>query len=429
MIKSEMKKTLAALVLLTFFGFTIVVLVPSAFANTDVDFSWAPSGEPYAGEEVTFTANISEFDEDCIMSYEWNFGDSYTASGKTVTHQLAKGNNTITLTFWRAVTTGEETTQYAIWANSTTGSPGFKLASSGCVIEGKIHSNNDVVITPGHIINGTIEYVSDYSGPEEFTYVSTSPEPFPIHYNIPDYKPGGLKTIAAQAEGKYHLINETLNVGEDAVLEGLYYVTSTAELIGSNISGIFTIVAEGNIWVSGNQQNCSAYLGNLLFLSNGTEFKIDGSNSYFGGSIYAPKAKIHVSGANNAIKGALFGDTILISASGLSNAIEAPIIVNVSKYVNASGGIGLMELGCYYVSELVPIELKFNVTKNVSADLMIDGYKIWERDTICSIENVIWIPESSGRHVITSHLYSLNGMECDNSSGLVTTYIKRVTVM
>ncbi len=94
-----------------------------------MDFSWAPSGEPYAGEEVTFTANISELDEDCIMSYEWNFGDSYTASGKTVTHQLAKGNNNITLTLWRAATTGEETTQYAIWANSTTGSPGFKLAS------------------------------------------------------------------------------------------------------------------------------------------------------------------------------------------------------------------------------------------------------------------------------------------------------------
>jgi hypothetical protein len=72
------------------------------------------------------------------------------------------------------------------------------------------------------------------------------------------------------------------------------------------------------------------------------------------------------------------------------------------------------------------VEVKFAVTQNVSAMLAVDSYKIWEKDPILAVENIPWIPMSSGRHVITTHLYCLNGMECDNSSASIPIYIKKV---
>ena len=137
-----------------------------------------------------------------------------------------------------------------------------------------------------------------------------------LRYDIADYKPEGSEALSAQAEGKYHFIDGKLHVSDsDVVLDGLYYVTDEAKLSGSNISGVFTIVAGGKIDISGSELNCNAYSGDLLFLSNDTKFKIAGSKSFFGGIIYIPKGEIDISGSTNTINGSLFGDTVKLSGS------------------------------------------------------------------------------------------------------------------
>jgi hypothetical protein len=403
-------------------------------ADAIVDFEWtSSSGEPYyAGEEVTLTANVGELDDDSIITYEWDFGDGHTASGKTVTHQFAHGSNNVSLKLRRTVITGEETTAYAIWANSTTTAGSITIVSTENTIKGMMHSNNDVTITGSkHNITGSIEYVSEYSGPDEFTYNVTTPMPFPVHYNITDYKPGGPKAVEAQAEGKYHL-NESLSVGPDTALDGLYYVNGTVSLLGNNIEGVFTIVANGDIHISGTNLNCSAYSCDLLFFSNGTSLQISQSDSYYGGTTYAPNGKIQISGKSNRLYGPIFGDTVRLSTSGYESesgwhGIKALKTINVSNEVNAGRSIKVKDPVSCYIGAFVPIELHFNVTENVSANLMVDGYEVWGKDTLSSIEKVKWLPMSSGRHVITAHLYAHNGMECDHRSRKTTIYIKKVT--
>lgn len=210
---------------------------------------------------------------------------------------------------------------YAIWANSTKGNA-IQWSGSRNMVNGGVHSNNGIRVSgSSNIIKGTTEYVSTFtdSGSNN-TYIpppiKVSTEPFPIQYNISDYKPGRKEAIAAEAEGKYHYFDKNFHVSDsDIVLDGLYYVEGNVKLSGSNISGVFTIIAERKIDVGGSEHNCSAYSGNLLFLSNSIKIKIAGSESDFSGIICAPKGEIDLSRSGNTINGGLFADTVKLSGS------------------------------------------------------------------------------------------------------------------
>lgn len=227
---------------------------------------------------------------------------------------------------------------YAIWANSTTHKHAIQWSGSKNVVNGKVHSNNDIRVSgSSNIINGTTEYVSTFtdSGSNN-TYtpppIKVQPEPYPIQYNIADYKPGGSEAIAAENEGKYHYFDKKFHVsGSDVVLDGLYYVEGDVKLSGRNITGVFTIVAEEKIDVSGSEHNCSAYSPNLLLLSGEEEgkgkdkekIKIAGSNSIFCGVIYTKTGDIELSGSRNMINGSFFADTVKLSGSELNiNAVH-----------------------------------------------------------------------------------------------------------
>jgi len=217
---------------------------------------------------------------------------------------------------------------YAIWANSTKGNA-IQWSGSRNVVNGGVHSNNGIRVSgSSNIINGTTEYVSTFtdSGSNN-TFIpppiKVSPEPFPIQYNVADYKPGGKKAVAAEAEGKYHYFDKNFHVSDsDVVLDGLYYVEGDVKFKGNNISGVFTIVAEKKIDVSGSEHNCSAYCSNLLLLAGkekgkgkGEKIKIAVSNSNFCGVIYTEKGKIEISGSENTLNGDLFADTVKLSVS------------------------------------------------------------------------------------------------------------------
>ena len=217
---------------------------------------------------------------------------------------------------------------YAIWANSTKHKDAIHWSGSKNVVRGDVHSNNDVKVSgSSNMIIGTTEYVSKFkdSGKKN-TFIpppiKVSPEPFPVQYNISDYAPGGSEAVAAQNEGKYHYFDKNFHVsGSDVVLDGLYYVEGDAKLSGSNISGVFTIVAEKKIEVSGSKHNCSAYSTNLLLMSGKDEGEDKGeitiavSKSTFLGVMYTKEGKIEMPGSENTLNGGLFADTVKLSGS------------------------------------------------------------------------------------------------------------------
>jgi PKD repeat protein len=72
---------------------TLTVL-PACVPVSGTDFSWIPPA-PIAGEVVTFTASVTGSEP---ISFFWDFGDGFTATGETVAHSFASGVYTVTLT-------------------------------------------------------------------------------------------------------------------------------------------------------------------------------------------------------------------------------------------------------------------------------------------------------------------------------------------
>ena len=149
------------------------------------------------------------------------------------------------------------------------------------------------------------------------TISQVAPEPFPVYYELDDYKPGGSAALAAGND--YHHIIGNLHVsGSNKTLAaGLYYVTGNVKLDGNNITGNITVVAEGNIYVGGSGHNYSAYSNELLFLSNRKRAKLSGNEHDFDGKIYVPQGKILVYGSNTTMDGCLYNDTVKLAGSKL----------------------------------------------------------------------------------------------------------------
>jgi len=240
---------------------------------------------------------------------------------------------------------------YGIWANGTSTTQTIHLSGSKNVVNGNVHSNGDFKMSGSHNkINGTIEYVTslDISGGNNkyLNALKVSPKKFLV-FNINDYKPDGIK--AEFAGNHYHYIEGDLHISGTEELSGLYYVTGDVKLSGNGTCGKFTIVARGNIHVSGFKCNCSAFSEGLLFFSAGN-LKISGSKNKFNGIIYAPNGEIDVSGSNNTIKGCLLGDTVKLTGSetyietdsdgdGVPDAEEIQLGTDPQHWTNTDGVI------------------------------------------------------------------------------------------
>jgi hypothetical protein len=69
---------------------------------TGLDFTWTPT-EPFAGEPITFTATVSGTPP---IDFAWDFGDTFTGTGATVTHTYADaGTYTVITTATNACST------------------------------------------------------------------------------------------------------------------------------------------------------------------------------------------------------------------------------------------------------------------------------------------------------------------------------------
>jgi len=217
---------------------------------------------------------------------------------------------------------------YALWAGSQTCQKAIEWSGSDITVNGNMHTNNDMLISgSNNTISGTIEYISSFtdsgSGNTYDPPTTSDVGALPITFDIEDYRPEG--SAAVQAGSNYHEHTGDWTVSDsDVVLDtGIHYVTGRVTFGGQNISGTVTIVAEGEIELSGSNADLTAYVHSLLFFSNkqggcGSQvIKVSGSNSNLDGIIYAPGGLIEVSGSHNT-RVALIGDQVKVSGQGLT---------------------------------------------------------------------------------------------------------------
>ena len=70
---------------------------------SDVDFSWLPI-EPISGELITFTATASG---SLPIDFQWDFGDTYTGTGETITHSYPAGSYLVTVSASNSCSAGD----------------------------------------------------------------------------------------------------------------------------------------------------------------------------------------------------------------------------------------------------------------------------------------------------------------------------------
>lgn len=226
--------------------------------------------------------------------------------------------------------------EYALWANSTTCQNTLFVSGSTNLIDGDMHTNKDMLMSGStNTVTGTFEYVTEYhlgGQNNAFGNIEQVPVGSLTPYQLSDYAPGSPAAQAAQAQGLYFVITGDLEISDPFIyLNGLYFVTRNVKLSGSNLAGTATIVAQGEIDISGSDHTLSPFVDGLLFYSN-KEFeqegkkcndpviKVAGSTNIWNGIIYAPNGQVEISGSvNNAINGSVIAYTI--NLNGSSNTI------------------------------------------------------------------------------------------------------------
>ena len=74
---------------------TVWILDPNNTAPYGLDFTYVPA-DPNTGDLVNLTGVASDDNNDPLV-YSWDFGDGFTASGQSVSHQFANGNSSVTM--------------------------------------------------------------------------------------------------------------------------------------------------------------------------------------------------------------------------------------------------------------------------------------------------------------------------------------------
>jgi hypothetical protein len=225
---------------------------------------------------------------------------------------------------------------YAIWADARPGDAGVSdatVSGSGADIRGRVHSNDDLDANgAGHTFNGLVGYVDRLrvvgAGhrfiPSAGNPQQVPPAPRPVEYHIQDYRPGGAAAVAAQQQGRYHYHpgNWREQGAGFVVQEGLHFVDGNVHLSGAGLRGTVTIVATGNIELTGAGNMVTAYSDGLLFFANAggnNAVKIAGAGTTWRGVIYAPNGEIATHGAGlGTLHGSLIGRAVTITGSGNS---------------------------------------------------------------------------------------------------------------
>lgn len=238
---------------------------------------------------------------------------------------------------------------------------------------GGVHSNNDITVSgSSNSVKGEVTYVTTVDESGEITYeppppdnpVQTTVQPYPVHYQIEEYAPDGIKAIEADDKGEYYscecrmdmawlMDNGYFNDSTKVLKSGLYYTTEEIELQHSDIIGHgVTLVSRNVISINGSNQQLNhdpddpeltPYVDGLLAFtdmkySNSVDqcvkfvIKMEGSTNQWSGVIYAPYGQIEMAGSDDTtLNGSLFGYTVKLNGSALNLKYDEELFPTVRE--------------------------------------------------------------------------------------------------
>lgn len=213
------------------------------------------------------------------------------------------------------------------------------------LIDGDIHSNSGVSIkgknrsltVKGILSHVTGVYPRDKAGnfkgrvnfdpPQEKNLIKTSVQPYPVSYNINDFRPGGSEAERANSKGDYHFFSGKTDLSSQIVNgvlpTGIYFVDGDVTLKSKIFkSARVTIVATGKVNVDTSQGDWRAYTQNLLFYSgkndssskgNKAAMKLRFKDNSIDGIAFAPSTGIRFKANRSTMKGSLIGLTVKLT--------------------------------------------------------------------------------------------------------------------
>jgi RHS repeat-associated protein/uncharacterized repeat protein (TIGR01451 family) len=215
----------------------------------------------------------------------------------------------------------------ALFAASTADSEAIRVSGSGNAVTGLSHSNAGIRVSgSGHAFVGGTQYATTLtvqgSGSTFDPAAVLAPAGgFPFEFVWADYQPVGRAATAAGAA--YHQIASSECKGgkwkpATPLAAGLYVVPCGVQISGSDVAGNVTIVASGDIKVSGSGDNFVPFIDGLLFYSTSTGSRavdLSGSGHRFDGAMFAPTGGIEVTGSGNQLGCGIMGQTARVSGS------------------------------------------------------------------------------------------------------------------
>ncbi|MDA1061327.1 MAG: hypothetical protein O2895_00175 [Chloroflexi bacterium] len=229
----------------------------------------------------------------------------------------------------RAVAKVENSGTYALFAsNSSCGSPSsLDINGSTNGVVGAVHSNSDMHVSgSNNDFQGEVTYSCGFSDGGGSNTFSTPPalvpsRPPPIEYAYSDFPCDYVYTMPTNLGS----VNEVW-VGDDPCSNQLKTAvicsTSHLTLSGSDVTGTVTLVAGGNLNVSGSDFILLPYWNDVLLFSSSSSpqaIDISGSGGVWRGFINAPVGRVKIAGSGNlSLQSSVVAADIQMSGSNLS---------------------------------------------------------------------------------------------------------------
>ena len=168
-----------------------------------------------------------------------------------------------------------------------------------------VYSGGEVSVTPaGAVFNAPVKHVGQLHVPARSLHAgdtAVGATAIPWTWN--------LNSIAAGAQYQYANGGQLANL-----LPGVYHVAGSASIIGL-IGANVTIIADGDIHVTGSGAMLNAGGSGILLASIHGSIHITGSGHTLSGAILAPEGEINIAGSGSAFSGPLSSEDISLTGS------------------------------------------------------------------------------------------------------------------
>lgn len=222
---------------------------------------------------------------------------------------------------------GELAAGASIWAGDGSDSKALWVTGSNNSFSSLTHANGGIKVSgSAHSFTGGTEYGSTMSVTGSGTVfdpaaVQAPSGPFPVGIDLGSYAPGG--PVAASIGAAYHVVDSADCKGsgwrpDKPLVAGIYWVPCGVKISGSDVAGRVTIIASGQVHVSGSGNEFTPFVDGLVFASMATgdrAIQLTGSDQVIHGTVFAPSGEVKVSGSGEVLECGVYGATIRVSGS------------------------------------------------------------------------------------------------------------------